>query len=85
MTFPHSSLVAGASIASHNLGFSSLVRDPGTPGVGVRRTPAAMASSTLRRKRLRMMKDRKTIAAETKSRRNRVARKVNLVDESDVD
>ena len=43
-------------------------------------TPAAMASSIRLRKRRRRMKERRTIAAETKSSRKRVARNVNLVD-----
>jgi len=77
MIFPHCSFTAGASEASYSLGFSSVLKEPGAPGVGARRRPAAIASSTLRRKRLRRMNDRSTIAADTKRRRKRVARKVN--------
>ena len=67
---------------SHNLGRSSTLRGPGgvPPNDGGMYTPAAIASSIRLRKRRRRMKERRTIAADTKSSKKRVARKVNLVD-----
>lgn len=71
----------GARYTSHSFGRSRILHGPGgVPNGGGMYTPAAMASSIRLRKRRRRMKERRTIAAETKSSRKRVARNVNLVD-----
>lgn len=83
-----SSSCGGASQRSHIVGFSPKSRrtlppkpmaPANPPGGGGRTTPFARASWTRRRKRLRRMSDRMTIAQETASSRRSVARKVKLL------
>jgi hypothetical protein len=52
---------------------------PSPPGEGGIQVPLRMASSTMRRWRLRMRRERRMIAAETERRRTSVARKVYTV------
>lgn len=76
--------IGGASQASHIFGFSPkrppLRHNRESKGIsGEITVPCARASCTLRWKRRRMTRDRRTIAHETASRRRRVARKVKLL------
>lgn len=74
----HSAEAAGWASASHSFGFSpkSLLREP-SPGGGGSSTPAAIASSMRRLNRLLRKNDLSTIAHETNSNTNNVAKNVN--------
>ncbi|KAI8978679.1 hypothetical protein BD414DRAFT_115376 [Trametes punicea] len=76
----------GRTLTSNNVGRLSFLRGPplrptppGPSSVGDSSTPAAMASSSRRRKRRRRKMPRMMIADEMASKRNNVARKVNLI------